>query len=168
MAYQEIYHRRLWKLSVGQGILCVAFCIGGIALIALAMSLHSGRISDRLLMIAIGVLLNCIGPLLWWSGMQTNREVSGLDVKFKEGTITSGEWRRVSESQNSPRWFEAQMDDPDAGRQQILNFYDRWQEGNFESFEQKLQQGQVAVKLWYVGREEEAQPILMRVEVQLD
>lgn len=165
MAYQEIYHRRLWKLSIGQGLLFVLFCVGGIALIAFAISLHNGRISDRLLMIAIGVLANCIGPLLWWSGAQTNREVQGLDEKFKEGTITSGEWRRVSDSANSPRWFEAIMDD--AGTQKILNFYDRWQEGPFDAFEEKLAQQQVPIKLWYVEREED-QPILMRVEAQLD
>lgn len=165
LAYQEIYHRSLWKLSVGQGFLFVLFAIAGIALIAFAISYHNGPISHRLLMIAMGILINCIGPLLWWSGSQTNKEVSGLPEQFRETSATSGAWRAYSDSKNSPRWFEVMLSD-DSG--QPIIFYDRWQIGSFESFEQKMQAGQVPMKLWYVQRDEEgSQPVLMRVEVDL-
>lgn len=165
LAYQEIYHRSLWKLSVGQGFLFVLFAVAGIALIAFAISYHNGQISHRLLMIAMGILINCIGPLAWWSGSQTNKEVSGLPEKFKECTATSGTWRAYSESKNSPRWFEVMLSD---GADQPIILYDRWQIGSYDAFEQKMQTGQVPIKIWYVQREETgAQPVLTRVEVDV-
>lgn len=164
LAYQEIYHRPLWKMSIGQGLLFVLLAIAGLALIGFAVTYHSGQISHRLLMIAIGVLANCMGPLLWWSGVQTNREIQGLPEQFKEASASGGEWKRVSESRNSPRWFEVTVDgavdDP-------IIFYDRWQAGPFEDFEQHLQEGDVPVKLWYVQRDSSAAPVLVRVAADL-
>lgn len=164
LAFQEIYHRRITKVSASQLGLFALFCIGGIALIAFAMSYHNGRISDRLLMIAMGVLANCIGPLLWWSGKQTNKEVIGRPELFHEGVATGGVWRRVSESKNSPRWFEVAMDGDEATP---VIFYDRWQEGPFDLFEQQIAAGDVPMKMWYVEREADGGTVLMRAEVDL-